>query len=260
MTDGTPTNHLIAITGKGGVGKTTLAALIIHRLIHNNCRPVLAVDADPNMCLNLALGVSVEKTVGSVREEAREAAGKGLATGVAKQQLLEMKIAESLVEGEDFDLVAMGRPEGPGCYCYSNNVLKSVLSQIAAQYPYVVLDNEAGLENLSRRIVQQVNVLIIVADPSHQGLETILRIHALACEMDIRYETLVVIINRVRREISPEHLDAIRSATKADFVISLPDDDDIAGYGESGASLLSVSADNAVVQRLDALLARCCPR
>jgi CO dehydrogenase maturation factor len=258
---GAETNRfIIAVTGKGGVGKTTLAALMVHRLIRRGCRPVLAVDADPNMCLNLALGVSVAKTVGGVREEAREAAGKGLATGVAKQQLLEMKIAESLVEGDDFDLIAMGRPEGPGCYCYANNLLRSVLTQIAAQYPYVVLDNEAGLENLSRRIVQQVNILIIVADPSFQGLETILRIHALAREMEIRYEKLVVIVNRARRQISPGQLDSIRSATQADLLLALPDDDAIAERSEKGASLLTLPAGNAVVEQIDALLAICCPK
>ncbi|MBK7256780.1 MAG: AAA family ATPase [Ignavibacteriae bacterium] len=258
MTGGKPDNFLIAVTGKGGVGKTTLAALVIHCLIRGNRRPVLAVDADPNMCLNLALGVDVGKTVGGVREEAREAAGKGLATGVAKQQLLEMKIAESLVEGDDFDLIAMGRPEGPGCYCYSNNVLKSVLGQIAAQYPYVVLDNEAGLENLSRRLVQRVDLLMIVADPSQQGLETIRRIHALAVEMEIRFEKLVVVINRVRRDIRAEQLATIRSATHADDVVILPDDDEIAEFSEKGTSLLLLSEGNTVVQRLDALLATYC--
>jgi CO dehydrogenase maturation factor len=255
-----PENHfIIAVTGKGGVGKTTVASLLVHRLIHRGNRPVLAVDADPNMCLNLALGVPVQKTVGGVREEAREAAGKGLTTGVAKQQLIEMKIAESLVEGDDFDLIAMGRPEGPGCYCYANNLLRSVLTQIAAQYPFVVLDNEAGLENLSRRIVQHANLLIIVADPSFQGLETVLRIHALAQEMEIRYDELAVIVNRARREIAPAQLDHIRSATHANCIIALPDDDTIAECGERGVSLQTLPTGNSVVQQLDALLSACCP-
>jgi CO dehydrogenase maturation factor len=247
-------HHLFAITGKGGVGKTTLAGLLILRLIQRNCRPVLAVDADPNMGLNLVLGVPIEKTVGGVREEAREAAGKGTTVGVAKQQLLEMKIAESLVEGQDFDLIAMGRPEGPGCYCYSNNVLKSVLYQIAAQYPYVVLDNEAGLENLSRRIVQQVDMLIIVADSSQQGLETIGRIHALAVEMNIQYKKLAVIINRVRKEPAAKQIEKILAITKADFILAIPDDADVFALSENGTPLDQLASDNVVVRELDALL------
>ena len=147
--------YTIAITGKGGVGKTTVAALTVARLIARGCRPVLAVDADPNTCLDGALGVKAVKTIGGVREEAREIAGKGLAAGASKQQLLEMKIAESLVEGDDFDLIAMGRPEGPGCYCYANNVLKQAIGTIAENYAYVVIDNEAGLENLSRRMCRR---------------------------------------------------------------------------------------------------------
>lgn len=249
-------NCLIAVTGKGGVGKTTLAGLLILRLIQRNCRPVLAVDADPNMGLNLVLGVPIEKTVGGVREEAREAAGKGTTVGVAKQQLLEMKIAESLVEGQDFDLIAMGRPEGPGCYCYSNNVLKSVLTQIAAQYPYVVLDNEAGLENLSRRIVQQVDVLIIVADSSHQGMQTIGRIHALAVEMNIQYKKLAVIINRVRREPAASQIENLLALTTADFVISLPDNEELFALSENGTPLQQISGDNAIVHELDLLLTK----
>jgi CO dehydrogenase maturation factor len=204
--------------------------------------------------LNLVLGVPIEKTVGGVREEAREAAGKGSTVGVAKQQLLEMKIAESLVEGQDFDLIAMGRPEGPGCYCYSNNVLKSVLNQMAAQYPYVVLDNEAGLENLSRRIVQQVDVLIIVADSSHQGLETIGRIHALAVEMNIQYKKLAVIINRVRREPAASQIEKLLALTKADFVISLPDNEELYALSENGAPLHQISSHNAIVHEMDLLL------
>ena len=109
-------SYTVAVTGKGGVGKTTVASLLVTRLVARGCSPVLAVDADPNTCLDAALGLEVEKTIGAVREEAREIAERGLGAGVSKRELLELKIAESLVEGEDFDLIAMGRPEGPGCY------------------------------------------------------------------------------------------------------------------------------------------------
>ncbi len=247
-------SYFIAVTGKGGVGKTTTAALLIQRLIRRGKAPVLAVDADPNTCLDAALGVSVENTVGGIREEAREIAGKGMAGGIAKQHLLEMKIAETLVEAEDFDLIAMGRPEGPGCYCYANNVLKSVLTEISSQYPYVVLDNEAGLENLSRRLVRKVDLLIMISDPSQRGLETLGRLHALALEMDMQYDRLAILVNRLRRDELPQRAVELKAATNADFVIGLPENGELAEFGESGKNLMSLPEGNAASQRLDQFL------
>ena len=247
-------SYLIAITGKGGVGKTSIAALLIDRLIKTDRKPVLAVDADPNTCLDAALGVSVEKTVGGVREEAREIAGKGMASGISKQQLLEMKIAECLVEADDFDLIAMGRPEGPGCYCYANNVLKSVLTEIAKHYPYVVLDNEAGLENLSRRIVQKVDLLVMVADPSQRGIETIKRLHSLALEMETKYQQLAIIINRLRSDQLPPGVNELKKQINADFVVGLPDNDRLAALSEQGQPLLDLEPDNPMIERLDSFI------
>ena len=147
----------LAITGKGGVGKTTLAALAVRWLVERGSGPVLAVDADPNTNLDVLLGVRVATAVGSVREEVRQLAQTQPTStgGMGKQQLLEMKIQESLIESEKFDLLAMGRPEGPGCYCYANNVLGDAIRRLADDYPAMVIDNEAGLENLSRRIVRR---------------------------------------------------------------------------------------------------------
>ena len=247
-------SYMIAISGKGGVGKTTIAGLIIQRLIARGCGPVLAVDADPNNCLDGVLGVRVEHTVGGVREETRQIAGKGLAVGISKQEVLELKIAESLVEAEDFDLIAMGRPEGPGCYCYANNVLKQALAQITHPYPDVVLDNEAGLENLSRRIVQRVDLLVLVADPSRRGLETVERLHALAHEMEIAYGKLAIVINRMRREVPEGFFDELTASLGADYILTLPDDEGLARLAEEGGRMADLPEDNPVSQRIDRFL------
>jgi CO dehydrogenase maturation factor len=244
--------YIIAISGKGGVGKTTVAGLLVSRLISRGKKPVLAVDADPNSCLDLALGVKVGPTLGRVREEAKKDAAQ--VTGVAKQQMLELKISESLVEEKDFDLLAMGRPEGPGCYCYANNVLKDALSRISGQYPYVVLDNEAGLENLSRRIVQKVNLLIMVADPSKAGVNTLRRLHGLTQEMGITYDKLAIIINRLRTEALPGGMDQLKADTKASLVLGLPADADLAEQAEEGGNLRDLPDKSPVVRGIDSLL------
>ena len=241
----------IAVSGKGGVGKTTVAGLLITRLISRGCKPVLAVDADPNTCLDAVLGVKAIHTIGSVREEAKEAAAKGLSVGISKQQLLELKISESLIEANNFDLIAMGRPEGPGCYCYANNVLKQALGEISSQYPYIVLDNEAGLENLSRRIVTRVDVLVIVADPSVRGLETVERLWSLAKEMDIGYGKLAIIVNRLRQNELPPLVADLKTKTGADFVFGLGDDEEIARFAQNGRTMFELPADNPVVAKLD---------
>lgn len=245
-------SYIIAITGKGGVGKTSIAALLITALIKNNCKPILAVDADPNLCLDQALGVKAQKTVGGIREEAREIAGKGMALGIAKQELLEMKIAECLVEAENFDLIAMGRPEGPGCYCYANSVLKSVLAEISTHYPYVVLDNEAGLENLSRRIVQAVDLLIMVTDPSQRGLETVNRLFSLALEMQLQYKKLAIIINRLRHPQLPPQSRELQESTHADWLLALPEDPEMADLAENGQHIGSLSPSHRLVTEIDA--------
>ncbi len=247
-------SYTIAITGKGGVGKTTVAALAVLRLIASGRKPVLAVDADPNTCLDIALGVRVEHTVGGVREEARIIASEGNAAGMAKQELLRLKVSQSLVETNDFDLIAMGRPEGPGCYCFANNALRATLKEIADDYPFVVIDNEAGLENLSRRIVRELDLMIMVADPSRQGLETIRRLFGLAREMEIKVRQLALVINRVRRDVLPQAVAQVQTETGASVVLGLPDDEELAGLSENGGCLQTLANSNRVVAGIDQLL------
>ncbi len=247
-------SNTIALTGKGGVGKTTIASLVVLRLIAHGRKPVLAVDADPNTCLDLALGVRVEHTVGGIREDARVLAGESKSGGIGKQELLRVKIAQSLVESEDFDLIAMGRSEGPGCYCFANNALRTTLAEIADDYPCVVMDNEAGLENLSRRIVRKVDLMIMVADPSRQGLETVRRLFGLATEMGIKLKKLALVINRLRGDDLPPEAARLQAETGACLVLGLPENAELSRLAEQGLSLRQLSAANPVVAGLDRLL------
>lgn len=241
---------LIAISGKGGVGKSTLAGLCVKALIDAQQSPVLAVDADPNTCLDGVLGVSIEETVGRVREKARDAGGQGASAGISKQEWLSLKINESLVEQENFDYIAMGRSEGPGCYCYANNILKQVMQELSSQYPTVVLDNEAGLENLSRRLAQQIDVLVMVADPSRRGLETAKRLHDLTTEMEVAYQQLWLVVNRVRGERVPSYAEEVQQSIGAQQLLCLPDNEEIATVMEAGESIFSLSPDNPVYKKL----------
>lgn len=247
-------SKLIAVTGKGGVGKTTVAALLVMRLLQRGCSPVLAVDADPNTCLDAALGINVVKTVGGVREDARKFTQEQKIRGMDKKRFLELRIAESLVESNDFDLIAMGRSEGPGCYCYANNVLKAVLNAMASKYPFVVLDNEAGLENLSRRIVNEVSLLVMVTDPTIRGFETVRRLHKLSGEMEISYDKLAIVINRLRRDALPAGADEFTETTGAHIIVGIPEDQNILAISETNGNLRHLSPDNPVLTGMDRIL------
>ena len=227
-----------------------MAALIVGRLIARGCSPVLAVDADPNTCLDEALGVRITKTIGGAREETKRIAGKGIASGISKQQLLEMKIAEAIVEAKGFDLIAMGRPEGPGCYCYANNVLKEAIRKLSETYPYIVIDNEAGLENLSRRIVRKVDLMLFVSDPSNRGVETVRRGYRLAEEMEVRYGKLGIVVNRLRDPEAPESVNQLRTEIGAELVLALPEDPELNRASQRGESLLDLPISNTVVKRV----------
>jgi CO dehydrogenase maturation factor len=161
----------IALAGKGGTGKTTTAALMVRALREMGARSVLAVDADPNACLHEALGTEVERSVGQITEEMLEnpEANPG---GMSKDAWLELNIQRFVVEETEYDLLSMGRPEGSGCYCYANNLVRGCIDDLQRSYEYVVMDNEAGLEHLSRRTTRDVDLLLIVSDPSVRGIRT----------------------------------------------------------------------------------------
>jgi len=226
----------IAIVGKGGTGKTTVAALLIKLLSQKGL--VLAVDADPSTNLNQALGLSVDdsRTVGRIREEMAEDVSKGrFSPVVSKQEYLFSKIIESLVESKGFDLLSMGRPEGPGCYCASNAFLRSSLDKLVQDYKYnyIVMDCEAGMEHISRQTTRDVDVLLIMSDPTIRGITAAGRMKKLIEELRSNVGKVGLIINRVRGELSPEMNKAI-DESGLQVIALIPEDPDMAGLEMKG--------------------------
>jgi CO dehydrogenase maturation factor len=198
----------IALAGKGGTGKTTIAALIIRYLIEERSGSVLAIDADPASNLNLVLGIEVEQSVGSIREDMLDqvqssgALAGAMPGGMSKQDYLDYQVHKALVEGDKVDLLVMGRPEGPGCYCAANQMLRTIVDRIGKQYDFVVIDNEAGMEHLSRRTTRDVDVLLLVTDPTQRGLATAQRMREMVPQLDIGVRRVYLVVNRVR-DLSP---------------------------------------------------------
>ena len=226
----------IAIAGKGGTGKTTIAALLIKFLSRKGL--VLAVDADPSTNLSQALGLPLDdnKTVGRIREKMAEDVSKDrLSPTVAKPEYLFSKIIESLVESKGFDLLSMGRPEGPGCYCASNEFLRACLDRLVKdyKYEYIVVDCEAGMEHISRQTTRDVDVLLIISDPTIKGITTAARMKELIGELRTSVGKVGLVINRVRRELSPE-IRKVIDASGLQVLALIPEDPDVADLDMRG--------------------------
>lgn len=191
---------IIAVSGKGGTGKTMFSSAMV-KILAKTGKDILAIDADPDSNFPEALGVDVDKTVGDVREELKKDTASGnIPAGTNKWDILDYKIMESVVETPDFDLLVMGRPEGSGCYCAVNNMLRKIIETISFNYDIIIIDTEAGLEHLSRRTTQNVDVMMVVTDPSNRGMLTAQRIGELAKELDINFKKLFLVLNRIKYE------------------------------------------------------------
>ncbi|MBI5955541.1 MAG: AAA family ATPase [Chloroflexi bacterium] len=224
----------IAIAGKGGTGKTTVAGLLIKYLRDKNEGSVLAIDADPSANLNAVLGLPLESTVGDIREETLARVGSGsMQAGVAKQDYLDYRINEALVEGPGVDLLAMGRPEGPGCYCAANNMLRVIIDRLAKSYSYVVIDNEAGLEHLSRRTTRDVDVLLIVSDPTLRGITAAGRVVEVINELKTKVGRHYLVINRADGEL-PRAISEAIARYGLNLIGSVPVDDAVAAFDAVG--------------------------
>lgn len=211
---------IIGMAGKGGTGKTTLAGLACQYLVKTGRRPVLAVDADSNANLGDVLGMPWQSTLSEAREEMKGGAGD---VSITKDVLIEMRTQEAIVEGDDIDLVVMGQPEGAGCYCAANSVLAAVLEKALKNYPYQVIDNEAGMEHISRLTARYMDVFFVVSDASRRGLTAATRIWKLVDELKITVKHKYLILNRVRGEVPKEVMDVIE-AEKMDLAGVIPDD------------------------------------
>ena len=232
--------YTIAMAGKGGTGKTTLAGFLIKYLVQKGKNPVLAVDADSNTNLNEVLGVPLRETLGTSREEMKEGVVK---QGMTKQMFMEIKLAEAVVEGEGFDLIAMGRPEGPGCYCAANHLLSMYLEKLIGNYPYMVVDNEAGMEHLSRLTTKNVDVLLVVSDSSMRGVETAGRINRLVDDLKIRAENRFLIVNQTRDGL-PDSLQEAILNNGLNLAGTIPKDDLLYEFDMAGNPTVTLPDDN----------------
>jgi CO dehydrogenase maturation factor len=190
----------VALSGKGGTGKTTVSALLVHSLISAGASPVLAVDADPNANLHEALGVEVKESLGCMREEAFT---KSIPPGMARTEYIKYRFRQVLVESEGFDLMAMGRPEGTGCYCFANTLLSECMGLLEEEYRFIVMDMEAGMEHVSRGTVGRPDILLIVSDPGARGIRTAQRLQEIARSVGITDEKIFLVFNRFKSETAP---------------------------------------------------------
>lgn len=242
----------IAVTGKGGVGKTTTSAMMIQWLVSKAKTPVLAVDADSNANLHEALGIEYHGTVGGIREDARETANK--LVGVAKQEFLDMQVQEALVEESGYDLIVMGRPEGPGCYCFANNVLRDVIDKLAGNYKHIVVDSEAGCEHISRRTLLSIDFLCIVSDCSVRGVRTAKRIAGLVEEMGTKVKTQGLIVNRVPGGILPDGVKKEVEATGLQLMAVVPMDENVAAMDGGGMAVGDIPSNSPIRVSVNALM------
>lgn len=233
---------VIAITGKGGTGKTAVAGMLIKHLSSGK-KTLLAIDADPDSNLPDVLGVRVEKTIGDMREFMLQERDK-MAPDTNKERLLESKVYEVLTEMPHYDLLVMGRPEGSGCYCFANNLLRGIMDRILKNYDLTIIDTAAGLEHLSRRIIRDVDELLVVTDGSRRGLQTAERIRELAKSLNLNIKKMHVIANKVTPE-NRARIEEYARELKMDLVGVVPFDETLARYDLEGRPLVELPEDSA---------------
>ncbi len=230
----------IALAGKGGTGKTTVAGMVVRYLVEKGKKPVLAVDADPNANLNEVLGLEVRDTIGDAREDMKK--GK-VPAGMTKDVFISMRLEEAVMDAEGYDLIVMGQPEGSGCYCAANSLLAGFLEKLSNNYPYIVMDNEAGMEHISRLTTKNVDVLLVVSDTSRRGLEAAIRIDKLSRELNIGVSKSYLIINQAKEAPSASVLGILEKEGLALGGV-IPEDQTVYEYDLNGRPTMELPKDN----------------
>jgi CO dehydrogenase maturation factor len=242
----------IAVAGKGGSGKTSVTALIIRYLDKHNMCPILAVDADPNANLADSLGLKVDGTVGQILDTFQKEK-INIPPGMTKEAYLEYKLNEVIVEGKSIDLITMGRGEGPECYCYPNVILRKMIDTLSGNYKVVVMDNEAGMEHLSRRTSSNVDELLIVSNHTVKGVRTIAQIQKLIADLNLSVRRQWIVLNAVPATIDPrvkEELD--RLGIKP--AVTVPYDEELLHYDLSLKPLLEMPDSSEAVKAIDSMM------
>jgi CO dehydrogenase maturation factor len=253
-------SNTIAVSGKGGTGKTAVTALIIDTLVRSTQASLLAVDADPASNLHLALGLKLERTVGDIREEALGLTRSGsFPVGMSKQDYLEYQVEDLLVEGERVDLLAMGRPEGQGCYCAANNMLRAILDRMSRSYDYVVIDTEAGMEHLSRHTTRDADYLLLVSDPIVRGIASAGVMARMVPQLEISVGRIGFALNRVPEgDLSrlPAEVAQAIERERLELVAVLPADPLVGQFDATGRPLAQLPADSPFRMAVEALVQR----
>lgn len=246
----------IAVAGKGGTGKTTVCGLIIDYLGKNGKGPILAVDADPNANLNEVLGVDLPTTLGDIREnmQYKDDAAEAIPTGMTKQEYTEFMFSDALVEEDNYDLLVMGRTQGAGCYCYINGVLKTQIDKYKGGYRYMIVDNEAGLEHISRGILPHIDILLLVSDASRRGIQAVGRIAAMIEDMKLKPGISRLIVNRAPNgKLDDGVLEEI-AKQRLDLIGVLPQDENIYRYDADGKPSSGIPDDSPIKAALGEIL------
>lgn len=249
-------SYTIAFSGKGGTGKTSLAALAVRYIKEKRKGPVLAVDADSNSCLNEALGLHVHATIGKLREQSMDTIRSGAERpgGMSMEEIFDWQVQQSIVESKGCDLMVMGRPEGPGCYCAANNIIRKYTDKFADTYPYIVIDNEAGMEHLSRRTTHSVDVLLIVSDATKKGLLTAKRINDLVDELKLEVSRRAVIINRVPSNEEAKKLETLAGGMGLAIAGIVPEDPNVFDFDLHGKPIISLPEDSSALKAFYGIL------